>query len=107
MILIRLDLPAPLSPRTQVTSWAPTLSEMPCSAGILPYSLPTSVISMRGVPFTAMPRLPPRRRLAHPQVGDGRQQQHDPQKRPEPVRVPPGVHDALRGHAEDEGADRR
>ena len=42
MILMRVDLPAPLSPSTQATSPARTVRLMPSSATIGPKALPTS-----------------------------------------------------------------
>src|SRR3954453_4950524 len=50
MILIRVDLPAPLSPSTQVTSPALTRRLMPCKAMMGPKDLPTLSISTSGWP---------------------------------------------------------
>ena len=51
MILIRVDLPAPLSPSTQDTSPAFTVRLMPFNARIAPYVLPTSRISISDSPL--------------------------------------------------------
>src|SRR5258706_6948692 len=51
MILMRVDLPAPLSPSTQATSPARTVRLMPSSAMIGPKALPTSSISTSGSPL--------------------------------------------------------
>jgi hypothetical protein len=50
---MKVDLPAPLSPRTQVTSPAFTEVVTSDSAMMLPYRLPMSTTSMRGVPGAA------------------------------------------------------
>src|SRR6478752_10812232 len=117
MILIRVDLPAPLSPRTQVTSPARTVRLMPRSARMAPYVLPTSFISMSGSPewssgsacsdrvSVMSAHLSGGRELLDVEVDHHGEQEHDAEEGPEPVRVPSGVHDAQAGHAEDEGAD--
>src|ERR1700716_356161 len=117
MILMRVDLPAPLSPRTHVISPAPTRREIPESALMLPYRLPTFFISMRGFvavtgfASTVTDSSPPRRQLPDVCVEHRRQQQHDSQEELEPIGVPTGVDDALGGHAENQsphrGPDRR
>src|ERR1700738_2960538 len=117
MILMRVDLPAPLSPRTHVISPALTRSEMPESALMLPYRLPTSFISTRGFVAvagfvsTVTDSSPPRRQLPDVSVEHRRQQQHDSQEELEPVGVPTRVDDAFGRHSEDQsphrGPDRR
>src|SRR3954463_3167127 len=118
MILMRVDLPAPLSPSTQVTSPALTARLMPFSARMAPWVLPTFSIYTRGSPLCRVSSawsaivsvmsadLSCARQVLDVQVDHDRQEQHDPEERPEPVGVPAGVHDAEAGHAEDEGADR-
>src|SRR6478736_8944249 len=120
MILIRVDLPAPLSPSTQVTSPAPTDKLIPDNARIAPYAFPTSVISISGSPLCrvgsacslnvsvmiAPSCLPGGGELLDRQVHGNGEQQHDPEEGLEPVRVPAGVDDALLGHAEDERTQR-
>src|SRR6478752_10815942 len=117
MILIRVDLPAPLSPRTQVTSPARTVRLMPLRARMAPYVLPTSFISMSGSPewssgsacsdrvSVMSAHLSGGRELLDVEVDHDGEQEHDAEEGLEPVRVPPGIHDAQAGHAEDEGAD--
>src|SRR5919112_3015240 len=121
MILMRVDLPAPLSPSTQVTSPALTVRLTPSRARMAPYALPTPSISTSGVPAFRSPAAcsamvsvtssPLGGVVLDVQVDQHREQQHHAQEGTEPVRVPAGVHDALGGHAEDEraerGADRR
>ena len=67
------------------------------------YDLVMPVISMIGV--EAWSSADPRRHLLDLQVEQHRQQQHEPEEEPEPVRIPTGVDDALHGHAVDERAD--
>src|SRR6476661_10062388 len=45
------------------------------------------------------------RELLDVEVDHDGEQEHDAEEGLEPVRVPPGIHDAQAGHAEDEGAD--
>src|ERR671921_1763561 len=125
MILMRVDLPAPLSPSTQVTSPALTVRLMPDRATMGPKDLPTSVISISGWPrcragsacsarVSVMVCLRSTCRRSAPgggvvldvEVDQHREQQHRAEEGVEPVRVEPGEHDALGGHAEDERADR-
>src|SRR5690242_8765011 len=118
MILMRVDLPAPLSPSTQATSPARTVRLMPSRATIGPKALPTSVISTRGSPLcrllsacslivSVMTGSPPGARVVlDVQVDQHREQQHRPEEGVEPVRVEAREDDALGGHAEDERADR-
>src|ERR1035438_165863 len=119
MILMSVDLPAPLSPSTQVTSPALTLRLIPSSALMAPYILPIPAISMRGfrsfvsgtgvcvvVSVMALTSLPGAGELLDVQVQEDGKQEHQAQEGLEPVRVPARVDDALRGHPEDEGADR-
>src|SRR5918996_6401762 len=124
MILMRVDLPAPLSPSTQVTSPAFTVRLTPSRARIAPYAFPTPSISTSGVPTfsvrSACSTMVSVMACSAPavegvvldiQVQHDREQQHRAEEELEPVRVPAGEHDALGGHAEDErahrGADRR
>src|SRR6476659_7451681 len=116
MILIRVDLPAPLSPSTQVTSPAPTATLLPDNARIAPYAFPTSVSSISGSPLCrvgsacslnvsvmiAPSCLPGGGVLLDRQVHRDREQQHDTAEGLEPVRVPARVDDALLRHAKDE-----
>src|ERR1700704_4124530 len=117
MILIRVDFPAPLSPRMPVTSPACTRSEISFSAVILPYDLLTLFISTRatlppdgasctGRSTVAVMKSPLRGVVTECVVGDHREQQHPAQEELEPVGVPARVDDALVHHAEDERADR-
>src|SRR5919201_6664815 len=117
MILMRVDLPAPLSPSTQVTSPACTVRLMSSSATIGPNDLPMPSIWTSGSPLcsarSACSRIvsvigsPPRRCVVlDVQVDHHREQEHRAEERVEPVRVEAGEHDALGGHAEDERADR-
>ena len=57
-ILMNVDLPAPLSPSTHVTSPAPTPTLMSFSATTLPKYLETSRTSSSGVPFVGHRRAP-------------------------------------------------
>src|SRR5919199_3877389 len=127
MILMRVDLPAPLSPRTQVTWLGRTARSTPCRARMLPYDLPalrssttgrspsSGTVSWRMAPWVPVPLLvmgsPPGRRTADPQIDQGGAEQHHAEEGLEPVRVPAGVDDALVDHAEHERpedrADRR
>src|ERR671915_776395 len=118
MILMRVDLPAPLSPSTQVTSPAFTVRLTPSRARIAPYAFPTPSISTSVVPtfrvrsacsmiVSVMTSAPPVEGVVlDVEVQDDREQQHRAEEELEPVRVPAGEHDALGGHAEDERADR-
>src|SRR6476620_2922477 len=117
MILIRVDLPAPLSPRTQVTSPARTVRLMPLRARMAPYVLPTSFISMSGSPewssgsacsdsvSVMSAHLSGGREPLDVEVDHDGEQEHDAEEGPEPVGVPAGVDDAEARHAEDERAD--
>src|SRR6185312_12236063 len=118
MILMRVDLPAPLSPSTQATSPARTVRLMPSSATMGPKALPTSCISTSASPLcrvgsacssmvSVMSSPPGRRVVADVEVHTDGEQEHHAQEGEEPVRVEPGVDDALLGHAEDERADGR
>src|SRR6185437_13559056 len=123
MILIRMDLPAPLSPSTQATSPALTVRLMPDRATMGPKDLPTFSISTSGWPrcrvgsacsasVSVMGSLRSGSQARRSAAGGGvvldievdqhREQQHRPEEGVEPVRVEPGEHDALGGHAEDE-----
>src|SRR5690349_12240247 len=116
MILIRVDLPAPLSPSTQATSPARTVRLMPSSATMGPKALPTSFISTSVSPLcrvgsacssmvSVMTSPPGGRVVADVEVHADGQQEHHAEEGEEPVGVEPGVDDALLGHAEDERAD--
>src|SRR3954467_8314655 len=97
MILISVDLPAPLSPSTQATSPARTVRLMPSSATIGPKALPTSVISTSGSPWcrewsacsvmvSVMIGSPPGACVVFDiQVDQDREQQHRAQEGVEPV----------------------
>src|SRR5262245_58977966 len=101
MILIRVDLPAPLSPNTQATSPARTVRLMPSRATIGPKALPTSVISTSGSPLcrvwsacsvmvSVMACSPPGGRVVlDVQVDQNGEQQHRPEEGVEPVGVKP------------------
>src|SRR4051812_47195003 len=117
MILMRVDLPAPLSPSTQATSPARTVRLIPSSATMGPKALPTSVISTSGSPLcrvgsacssmvSVMTSPPGGRVVADVEVHADGEKEHHAEEGEEPVRVEPGVDDALHGHAEDERADR-
>ncbi|GAA2318469.1 hypothetical protein SVIO_043970 [Streptomyces violaceusniger] len=58
------------------------------------------------VTFVAIP-IPPGGLTAHPQIAEGREQQHHADGELEPIGVPVGVDDALVDHADDEGAEDR
>src|SRR4051812_5238764 len=121
-ILIRVDLPAPLSPRTQVTRLGWTLRSTPCRARMLPYDLPaplsstiapscSGTVSWRMAPWVPVPLLfigsPPGRRALDPKIDEDGAEQHHTEERLEPVGVPAGVDDALVPHAKHEGAEDR
>src|SRR6478735_6191913 len=117
MILMRVDLPAPLSPRTQVTSPALTVRLMPLRARMAPYVLPTLIICTRGSPLCRVlsacsarvsvmsAHLSSGRELLDVEVDHHGEQEHDAEEGAEPVRVPAGVDDAEARHAEDERAE--
>src|SRR5947199_5503521 len=118
MILMRVDLPAPLSPSTQATSPARTVRLMPSSATMGPKALPTSSISTSTSPLcrvgsacssmvSVMGSPPGRRVVADVEVHAHGQQEHHAEEGGEPVGVEARVDDALLGPAEDERADRR
>src|SRR5882672_4416298 len=108
-ILIRVDLPAPLSPSTHVTSPARTSIEMSFSAITLPKYLLTWRTSRRGAPLWLMASSTAGARGAPPDEGvhaHGDEQDHA-EEGEVPVRVPPGEDDADLREADDKGADRR
>src|SRR4051812_29459877 len=109
-ILISVDLPAPLSPSTQVISPAATSSVMSRSAMMLPYRLPTPSSETSGAedsPVLMIRSLPRLRAASYDQVDHGGGEHHRPEEELEPVRVPLGVRDAVARHAPDEGPDGR
>src|SRR5690349_12780623 len=126
MILMRVDLPVPLSVSTPVTSPALTCRLMPCRAMMGPKDLPTLSISTRGSPRCRVGSACSARVsvmvclrfvgralsaagggvVLDVEVDHDREQQHGAEEGVEPVGVEPGEHDALGGHAEDERADR-
>src|SRR5918999_5038940 len=117
MILMRVDLPAPLSPSTQATSPALTVRLMSSRATMGPKALPTPSISTSGSPLcrvgsacswmvSVIGSPPGLGVVLDVQVDHHGHQQHHAEEGVEPVRVEPGEHDALGGHAEDERAQR-
>src|ERR671918_195595 len=112
-VLIKVDLPAPLSPRRHITSPACTFIVTPLSAITEPNRLTMSRSSTSGgppLPF-AIVNLP----WGSPRLGDlaadvvvedHRDQQHAAQEDLEPVGVDAGVEDALAHGAEDQGTER-
>src|ERR1035437_8416538 len=119
MILMSVDLPAPLSPSTQATSPALTLRLIPSRGLMAPYILPIPAISIRGfrlfvsgtgvcivVSVMAVTSFPGAGELLDVQVHEDREQQHHSEEGLDPVRLSACVDDALGGHPEDEGADR-
>src|SRR3954454_15190879 len=120
MILMRVDLPAPLSPSTQVTWLGWTVRLTPCRARMLPYALPADLNSTTGASSWAsvspvrvsswvvvIAHLPPGRGAADPQIDHDGAEQHHAEEGLEPVRVPVGVDDALLDHAEHERPEDR
>src|SRR3954451_3435002 len=97
MILIRVDFPAPLSPRTQVTSPALTVRLMPLRARMAPYVLPTLIICTRGSPLCRVlsacsarvsvmsAHLSSGRELLDVEVDHDGEQEHDAEEGAEPV----------------------
>src|SRR5918993_1836691 len=88
-VLIRVDLPAPLSPRRHRTSPPRTVIETPASAITGPKCLTMLRTSMRGgsaTMLTAMSALPSDL-LADEVVEQNREQQHGAEKDLEPVRI--------------------
>src|SRR4051794_14423633 len=121
-ILMRVDLPAPLSPRTQVTRLGWTFRSTPCRARMLPYDLPArrsstivpssgGTVSWRMAPCVPVPLSvigsPPGRRALDPQIDQDGAEEHHAEEGLEPVGVPAGVDDALVHHAEHEGTEDR
>src|SRR6266566_8363852 len=108
MILIRVDLPAPLSPSTQVTSPARTSIEMSFSAMTLPKYLLTWRTSSNGALFWFITSSTPRGRRAasHQCVHADRDEQDHAKEREVPVGVPPGEDDANLREADYQRADR-
>ncbi len=119
MILISVDFPAPLYPRTQVTSPLPTLRLIPSRRVMFPVGLAHVLeLDQRYAGRDLLERgfcdvLGHVRHLlvisgspgADPEIGHGGPQQHHAEEGLQPVRVPAGVDDALVDHAVDEGAD--
>ena len=101
-VLMRVDLPAPLSPRRHITSPRSTVIETPESAITEPKCLTTLRTSMRA--FVAMISAP-RHFAADEVVEQHRQQQHGAEEDLEPVAVEARVGEADRDHAEDDGAE--
>src|SRR2546421_8255580 len=95
-ILMRVDLPAPLSPSTHVTSPARTSIEMSLSAMTLPKYLLTWRTSSSGALFWFITSSTPRARGAtsHQCVHANRDKKDHAQEGEVPVRIPPGEDDA-------------
>src|SRR5207245_298829 len=105
---ISVDLPAPLSPRMQVTSPALTCNETSWSARTLPKYLETCSSSSRwgaaaccGALISPCPLGPPPDRRVEHHRGD----EHDAFEEIDPVRVPPRRDDPDLGHTDDGGAE--
>src|SRR5258706_11477385 len=105
---MRVDLPAPLSPSTHVTSPARTSMEMSLSAMTLPKYLLTWRTSSNGALFWFITSSTPRARGAasHQGVHSNRDEQDHAEEREVPVRVPPGEDDSDLRKSDDERADR-
>src|SRR5919106_2432121 len=112
-VLIKVDLPAPLSPSRHITSPAPTFIDTSFSAITEPKYLLMLSTSISGAPSprACVAIVPsPSACLGHlaPDVvvEDDGDQQHAAQKDLEPVGVDAGVEDALAHGAEDQGTER-
>src|SRR6202140_5602480 len=107
-ILIKVDLPAPLSPSTHVTSPARTSIEMSLSAMTLPKYLLTWRTSSRGIPVALMSassqgaRGTPSDEGVHPHCD----KQDHAEEGEVPVGVPAGKDDADLSEADDKRPDR-
>src|SRR6267143_3147372 len=109
-ILISVDLPAPLSPSTQVTSPAWTSIEMSRNAITLPKYLLTWRTSRSATPFfdSLISPSPPRARgtPSHDGVDPDRDKQDHAEERVVPVGVPVGKDDSDLSEADDQRAER-
>src|SRR5450759_2546418 len=108
-ILIRVDLPAPLSPSTQATSPARTSIEMSLRAMTLPKYLLTWRTSSSGTPLAITSASSPsaRRAPSHESVHTHGDEQDHAEEREVPVGIPAGEDDADLREADDQRPDRR